>query len=168
MFLYSMSVMSVCNLGKGERVYSSVNPLRMQSNTTQCSDSDRNLWESSSSSQSQFFVNIESCSSQGAGSVDQTANVSSCLTQIYPTLSQSCAQCFGSDVDCGSTNCRVPCQTDSNSSECQACLTPCTNTLTNCTGTSNLPQSASSSGAGSLDTSTLIIALLSVFVMYSM
>jgi len=159
MFLFTAQFLGVSQLVLSERVYSSVNPLRMQSNTTQCSSSDRDQWESSSSSKSQFFTNIETCANQAAGAVDQTANVSNCLTQVYPTLSQSCAECFGADVDCGSTNCRVPCQSDSSSSECQACLSPCTSALSNCTGTNNLPQSASS-GAGSTSGVHLVALML--------
>ena len=163
LFLFSVWTMSVFDLSRSERTYSSINPLRMQSNTTQCSTSDQNLWESSSSSKSQFFGNIETCANQAAGAVDQTANVSSCLTQIYPTLSQACAQCFGADVDCGATNCRVPCQADSNSAECQSCLAPCTAALSNCTGTSNLPQNASSGAASAFTLTALLVCVCSMW-----
>ena len=131
-----------------EKIYSSITPLRLQSNGTQCSDSDRQLWQSSTSNNRQFFNNIDTCGSAAAGSTDITGDVSSCMTQIYPNLSSDCSQCFGSSVDCGATNCRVPCQADPNSSECQVCLEPCTSGLATCTGTTNLPQSASGSASG--------------------
>jgi hypothetical protein len=148
---------------KAELTYSSLSPLRLHSNGTQCTDDDRALWQSSSSNNRQFFSNIETCGSRAAGAVDITANVSSCMSQIYPDLSASCAQCFGSDVDCGATNCRVPCQSNQNSDECQTCLEPCSSALASCTGTTNLPVRGSGSASGAsnpLVTSSIVSSLM--------
>ena len=136
------------DLVAAEIIYSSVAPLRLQTNGTQCSDNDRQIWQSSSSANRQFFSNLDTCGKQGAGATDINVNTTSCLNQIYPDLSLSCAQCFGSSIDCGATNCRVPCQANESSSECQSCLEPCTSALATCTGTTNLPQSTSLSSNG--------------------
>ena len=144
-----------------ERVYSSISPLRLQVNGTQCSDSDRQAWQRSSANNRQFFSNVESCGNQAAGSTDITANVTSCLNQIYPDLSESCAQCYGADVDCGATNCRVPCQNDSSSAECQNCLSPCTSALSSCTASDNLPRRDT---ANAVSSAMSIITGFSVFV----
>jgi hypothetical protein len=140
---------------RSEKIYSSIAPIRLQSNGTQCSDSDRSIWQSSSSNNRQFYSNIDSCGSAAAGSTDMTSEVSSCLTQIYPDLSASCAECFGSDVDCGATNCRIPCQANSNSNECQTCLEPCSAAVATCTGTTNLPKSDSTSSSGVLQLASI-------------
>lgn len=122
-----------------EKVYTSYHLMRLQDNTTDaCSSDDQNKWQSSTSANNQFYENVQTCTFQNAGSANLTESVQQCLNQTYPDLSQSCAECFSSSVDCGATNCRGVCQ-DSSSSSCQTCLTPCTSTLAQCTGTSNLP-----------------------------
>ena len=127
------------NSGYSEKIYTSFAPLRLLS-TSQCSESDKKLWTGTQSNQ--FLSNIESCTSQNAGSSDMTTDVSNCLKNIYADLSSGCATCFGEDVDCGATNCRVPCQ-DSSSTSCQKCLQPCTQSLVSCSGTTNLPSDSS-------------------------
>ena len=168
-FLLSTVIFSLHHFVFGEKIYSSVHPLQMQANSTQCSDSDRNTWQSSSSANNQFFNNIDTCTSQAAGSTDLTSNVTNCMTTVYPNLSQSCAQCFGEDVDCGATNCRVPCQNNSNGSECQSCLQPCSNTLSTCTGTTNnpKPESTSSNGVsgGSMGGMQMVVLMVVVVMM---
>jgi hypothetical protein len=151
-----------------EIIYSSVAPLRLQTNGTQCSDTDRQIWQSTASNNRQFFNNIDTCGKQAAGATDITTNVTSCMTQIYPDLSENCAKCYGSSVDCGATNCRVPCQAGENTSECQTCLQPCTAALASCAGTTNLPESTASSSnsasslimGGSLCLWTMMIAFM--------
>ena len=118
-----------------EKIYTSYTPLRLQS-SAQCAESDYKLWTGSQSNQ--FYNNIRSCTVQNTASTDITNGVSECLQNIYPDLSPGCAQCFGEDVDCGATNCRVPCQ-EASSTSCQICLQPCTQTLVSCAGTTNLP-----------------------------
>ena len=146
--IHFISLWFALHTTSAEIIYSSVAPLRLQTNGTQCSDNDRQIWQSTSSANRQFFSNLDTCGKQGAGSTDITANVTSCLNQIYPDLSGSCAQCFGSSIDCGATNCRVPCQASESSSACQGCLEPCTSALATCAGTTNLPESTSLSSSG--------------------
>lgn len=159
----SISILALSfSVSGAERVYSSITPLRLQSNGTQCSDSDRQLWQSSSSNNRQFFNNVDTCGSAAAGSTDITADVSSCLNQIYPDMSSDCAQCFGSSVDCGATNCRVPCQADPDSTECQICLEPCSAGLATCTGTTNLPERNSGSASGAFGLAVESAAVLCI------
>lgn len=169
--LFVTTVVIFTRSSLSERVYSSIAPLRLQSNGTQCRDSDRQTWQQSSANNRQFFSNVETCGNQAAGATDITANVTSCLTQVYPDMSESCGQCYASDVDCGATNCRVPCQGDSSSSACQSCLNPCTAALSSCTGSDNLPRRDTSNAAsGSVHllagfSSILVVAVsLSQFV----
>jgi hypothetical protein len=162
-FMISMT----STLMNSERIYNSYTPVQLLSDSTsQCQDSDRDLW-SGSSQNAQFYSNIETCTVQGAGSTNLTENVSSCLTSIYPSLSTSCADCFAADVDCGATNCRSPCQ-DSSSSACQTCLEPCTQTLVACAGTTNLPSSKSSTGSSNGFTiKSVSYSLISILIMFS-
>lgn len=152
---------------KSERIYKSYTPVQLLSDSaSQCQDEDRDLWGGSSKN-AQFFVNIQTCTVQGAGSTNLTQNVSSCLTNIYPSLSTSCADCFAADVDCGATNCRSPCQ-DASSSACQTCLQPCTQTLVSCAGTTNLPSSKASTGSSNGFTiKSVSYSLVSIIVMFS-
>ena len=156
---------------KSEKIYTSYTPVQLLSDSAaQCQDSDRNLWEGSSKN-AQFFSNIQTCTVQGTGATNLTQNVSSCLTTIYPSLSTSCAECFGTDVDCGATNCRSPCQ-DAASSACQTCLQPCTQALVSCTGTTNLPSSKSTTGSSNglsvLSASTTLMSIVVLLCVYSM
>jgi hypothetical protein len=152
--------------GYSEKIYTSFAPLRLAS-TTQCSESDKKLWTGTQSNQ--FFSNIRSCTSQSVGSSDMTTDVSNCLKNIYADLSSGCSTCFGEDVDCGATNCRVPCQ-EASSTSCQKCLQPCTQSLVSCTGTTNLPSDSSkqsdSHSTGTVFTATglLIASVVLMFV----
>lgn len=147
-FLFVLIFSTVYHCAFSEKVYSSVNPLRMQAQSPQCTSDDLSRWQSSTSQNTKLFNDIRTCTEESGGSTDITASVSACLRNLHPDLSQSCAECFGSDVDCGATNCRVPCAEEANSSQCQECLTPCTNALQACAGTSNLPQEKSASSSG--------------------
>lgn len=161
-FIQLLTIFHTSRMILAEKLYSSITPLQLQSNGTQCSDQDRQIWQSSSSNSRQFYSNIETCGRLAAGSTDITSNVSSCLTQIHSDLSASCAECFGAAVDCGATNCRVPCQADSNSPECQVCLEPCTSALASCAGTTNLPQSEGGSARGAVGVGVVLVTFVSV------
>ena len=132
------------NVVMGGKLYNSYTPLILQANATnQCTQSDQEIWQSSSSDSSSFYDSIQSCTQQNAASDDMTNSVSQCISTSYPGLSQSCAHCFGADVDCGATNCRGTCQVLASQS-CQTCLSPCTEVLAQCTGTTDLPSNTTS------------------------
>jgi hypothetical protein len=164
-FVYLLQVVVLLHtpsLVLSEKMYSSITPHRLQSSGTQCSDQDRRLWQSSASNSRQFYNNIETCASFAAGSTDITTDAANCLTQIHSDLSTSCAECFAADLDCGATNCRVPCQADSNSAQCQICLEPCTSALASCAGTTNLPQSDTGSASGSVGVGVVLVTVASL------
>lgn len=171
----AISILMMMHLGQSEKIYTSYQPLVLQSSASnQCTSSDKQLWQSSPNASVKFFQDIALCSFQGAGSTDLSQNITQCLTSMNPNLSESCARCFAEDVDCGATNCRVPCQQDVSSSQCQICLQPCTQSLSSCTGTVYLPSTqavptttttTTSAGAGMFGgTSFISVAFVMVWM----
>jgi hypothetical protein len=135
MRLYICTVLAICHIGRAEVIYNSRNPLILAA-TNQCSSSDRQLWQNSTQSSQKFFQTIQSCTTEGAGATDLSQNVTSCMQDSNPGLSQNCAR-------------RVPCQNGQNSSECTTCLNPCTQRLVSCTGTNTLPAPNGTTNASS-------------------
>lgn len=78
-----------------------------------------------------FMNTWHDCSISSKGSKHGTIK---CLQNKYPSLSKTCATCFGNYVVCTSFHCLIPCLLNSNSQACFKCANEnCFDKLLKCT-----------------------------------
>lgn len=66
-----------------------------------------------------FPHQMDACASETWGDAKKTAK---CIKKSYPTLSDSCATCFGEVADCSASNCKWKCLSDHFSDGCLECV----------------------------------------------
>jgi hypothetical protein len=102
-----------------------------------CSVSDVAVWRGNSA-----FTDIHrSCARSKFGNGEKTA---ACILKRFPSLSHSCATCFGGVTECMRTECWAKCFLDDTSDDCMLCFDrKCQGGFQHCIGTELLAVDAS-------------------------
>jgi hypothetical protein len=101
---------------------------QIDDNDCGCTNADRAFLKTV---QHQFRLDVKS---SGVKSFGNGQKASQNLHELYPTLSQSCANCFGQFVNCSRQNCEWTCIQESHGSKCDdCCKTHCADELAKCT-----------------------------------